>query len=177
MVCRHCIAAVLDLLNELGLEAKGVGLGFADIVYDELSGEQLERLDAGLANLGFERIVDPARRLVEVVKRTVLAHVNSDEPCPRNLSQCIEEAAGRDYRSVSRVFSATEGRTIEKYYIAAKIEKAKELLSYGESPTEIAYRLGYSTPAFLSRQFKQETGMTPSAYTASRRRRTPLSDI
>lgn len=55
--------------------------------------------------------------------------------------------------------------TIEKYFIQLKIEKIKELLVYDElSQAEIAYRLDYSSPAHLSNQFKQVTGMTPGAF-------------
>ena len=41
----------------------------------------------------------------------------------------------------------------------------KELIQYGElSVKEIAWRTGFSSVAHLSRQFKQLTGMTPTAY-------------
>ena len=49
--------------------------------------------------------------------------------------------------------------------IAQKIERAKELLDYGElSLGEIADRLDYSSPAHLSAQFKTLTGLTPRQY-------------
>jgi AraC-like DNA-binding protein len=58
-----------------------------------------------------------------------------------------------------------EGTTIEQYIIAQKIEKVKELLVYDElSLSEIAWRLGYSSVAHLSAQFKKVTGLTPSFY-------------
>ena len=61
-----------------------------------------------------------------------------------------------------------EDQTIEKYFIAQKIEKAKEMLTYGElNLSEIAYQLNYSSVAHLSAQFKKVTGITPSAYKAA----------
>jgi AraC-like DNA-binding protein len=58
-----------------------------------------------------------------------------------------------------------EGTTIEKYFIAQKIEKVKELLVYDElSLSEIADQLGYSSVAYLSSQFKKVTGLTPTYY-------------
>ncbi len=178
MVCRNCVRALERMLDEQGLNAIAVGLGFAEIGEGDLSGEQLARLDEGLARLGFERIVSSGERIAEAVKLEVIRHINSDEPCSMNLSHCIENALGQDYKTVSRIFSAVEGRTIEKYYITARIEKAKELLSYGDiTLTEIAYRLGYSSVAFLSRQFKQETGMTPTQYQKGCRDRRFLTDL
>ena len=71
------------------------------------------------------------------------------------------------------------GTTLEKYLIAQKIEYAKELLIYDElSLAEIADRLGYSSGAYLSAQFKSVTGMTPSHFRRLRiRSRRPLDRL
>ena len=61
--------------------------------------------------------------------------------------------------------------TIEKYYIMQRIERVKELLSYGEMTlNEIAVKLNYSSIAYLSAQFKTITGLTPSQYKADRQK-------
>jgi AraC-like DNA-binding protein len=72
-----------------------------------------------------------------------------------------------------------ENQTIEKYFIAQKIEKAKEMLTYGElTLSEIAYQLNYSSVAHLSAQFKKVTGITPSVYkTASTESRKTLDEV
>jgi AraC family transcriptional regulator len=58
-----------------------------------------------------------------------------------------------------------EGITIEQFFIQQKIEKVKEWLTYNElSLGEIAWKLGYSSVAHLSAQFKKVTGMTPSEF-------------
>jgi AraC-like DNA-binding protein len=63
------------------------------------------------------------------------------------------------------LFSSIEGKTIENYFILQKVEKIKELLVYDElSISEIAFKLGYSSTAHLSNQFKQITGLTPSYF-------------
>jgi AraC-like DNA-binding protein len=54
------------------------------------------------------------------------------------------------------LFSEVEGTTIEKYFIAQRIERVKELIVYDElSLSEIADQLGYSSVAYLSNQFKK----------------------
>ena len=46
-----------------------------------------------------------------------------------------------------------------------EIEKAKEVVEYNVlSFSEIAYRLGYKNLQHLSRQFKEQTGMSMSEY-------------
>ena len=58
-----------------------------------------------------------------------------------------------------------EGTTIEHYLILQKIERVKELIKYGElTLSEISYKLGYSSVAHLSNQFRKTTGMTPSQF-------------
>ena len=71
----------------------------------------------------------------------------------------------KDYSYLSGLFSEVEGITIEKYIINQKIEKVKELITYDElSVSEIAYKLGYSSVAHLSKQFKTHTGLNPSYF-------------
>lgn len=178
MVCNHCVEALSSALTQLGFNVEEAGLGYAVVSEDHLDAGQIQLIKDKLQEIGFELIEGQNRRTVELVKHEILRHINSTEPCPQTLSHCIAEATGQDYKTVSRLFSALEGRTIEKFYISAKIEKVKELLSYGDIPlAEIAYRLGYSSVAFLSRQFKQETGMPPSQYRESRHDRRSLAEI
>lgn len=178
MVCNHCVEALCNALTQSGFKVEEAGLGYAVLAEDELDKARIQVLRDTLREIGFELIEGQNRRTVELVKHEILRHINSPEPCPQTLSHCIAEATGQDYKTVSRIFSALEGRTIEKFYITAKIEKVKELLSYGDvTMAEIAYRLGYSSVAFLSRQFKQETGMPPSLYQKSRHDRRSLADI
>jgi AraC-like DNA-binding protein len=67
------------------------------------------------------------------------------------------------------LFSSVEGITIEQYIIRQKIERAKELLFYDEfNLSQIADRLGYSSVAHLSAQFKKVTGLTPTDLKKSR---------
>ncbi len=77
----------------------------------------------------------------------------------------MSNALHKDYSYISRLFSEVEGTTVEQYFILQKIEKVKELLVYGEENlSEISYRLGYSSVAHLSAQFKKITGFTPSQF-------------
>jgi AraC-like DNA-binding protein len=62
-------------------------------------------------------------------------------------------------------FSEVEGLTIEKHIINQKIAKVKVLIIYDElSLSEIAYNLGYSNVAHLTKQFKKVMGLSPSHF-------------
>ncbi len=43
----------------------------------------------------------------------------------KKLSAHLADALGHEYSKISKVFSITEGITIEKYFIKLKIEKVK----------------------------------------------------
>ena len=87
------------------------------------------------------------------------------ESTPLQLSDYLSCHLNKDYSTLSKLFSEVRGITIERFAILHRIEYAKELLCYSQFATsEIAYRLGYSSPAHLSSQFKQVTGMTPKVF-------------
>ena len=176
MVCNHCVSAVRQALTELGLNPLSVELGRAEIV-ENLTNERLDQLAARLEASGFELISDPIKDTVESVKREIIMMVRSDEPVPQKLSDYLSAKLNRDFRALSRIFSDTEGRTIENYLILQKIERVKELLLDGElNVSEIAYHTGYSSVAHLSRQFKEITGMTPSDFRRDGHR-LPLNEV
>lgn len=165
MVCRHCMRAVESILKKNGIENAEVMLGTVMIPDEEIGKISFERLDEDLEADGFERISDRNSMIVENIKKTIIRHVRIERDCPLNLSACLEKHMDITYDTASRIFSAHEGRTIEKYFIAQKIELVKELMGYNQmSISEIADLTGYSSVSHLSRQFKEVTGMTPSQY-------------
>ncbi|MCM1163470.1 MAG: helix-turn-helix domain-containing protein [Muribaculaceae bacterium] len=177
MVCNHCVEAVGRVLTEAGLTVKSVKLGEAEIE-ENLDDEALHMLDSLLAVQGFSRPLSPDEALVDRIKQAVIEHVRAADRCRLNLSACLEEHLNMPYDTLSRVFSAVEGRTVEKYQIGQRVEWVKELLGYGEmTVTEIADHTGYSSAAHLSRQFKAVTGLTPSQYQASASTRHPLNEV
>jgi len=89
----------------------------------------------------------------------------SDEPPSINFSMYLGKKLNYVYNYISNLFSEVKGITIEHYFIAHKIERAKELLIYNElNLNEIAYKLHYSSVAHLSKHFNKVTGLTPSFF-------------
>jgi len=165
MVCSRCITAVRNELGLLGHTVLEVTLGEAEIA-GEPSADQLKTLGTSLKKLGFELIGDRKSRIIGQVKNEIVYLVHhSGAVLNTNLSAWLAGKLRYDYTYLSNLFSEVEGTTIEKYYIAQRIEKVKELLVYDElSLAQIAHRLGYSSAAYLSAQFKKITGLTPTFY-------------
>ena len=163
MVCPRCISAVKSILVSEGFTVKSVTLGEVE-TKESLSDEERHSLAGKLRDIGFELLDDPRSQLVEQIRLTVLDWVRSEEERPR-LSDYLSCQLSKDYSALSKLFSEVKGVTIERFAIIHRIEYVKELLCYSQlSTSEIAYRLGYSSPAYLSSQFKQVTGMTPKVF-------------
>lgn len=180
MVCGRCIMVVRQELEKLGFQVLQLELGEANISEEQLSAEKLAALKTALSAAGFELIDDRKSRLIEQIKNLIVQTIHhSEEPPVLKYSELIGSHLLHDYAYLSKLFSETEGITIEQYIIRQKIEKVKELIAYDErSLTEIAYQLGYSSVAHLSAQFKSITGMTPTSFRKQhQKQRTPLDEV
>ena len=92
-----------------------------------------------------------------------------------NDSDYISKELGYEYTYLSNTFSEVKGITIQQFIILNKIERAKDMLLYGDhNLTEIANKLHYSSVAHLSSQFKKVTGLKSSFYKHLRSRRQEL---
>ena len=179
MVCNRCIIAVKHELNKLKLAAGAVTLGEV-LLIKEPTAKQLTQLRTSLAGLGFEVLDDSRKKLIEKIKNIIVEQVHYDNfDDKHNFSDIISKKLNKDYSYLSGLFSEVEGVTIEKYIINQKIEKVKELIIYNElNLSEIAFKLGYSSVAHLSAQFKKITGLTPSYFkTMGNKLRKPLDSV
>lgn len=179
MVCNRCIMVVQGEMEKLNLDVKNIKLG--EVTLDkELSNEDKKALDKKLTQLGFELIDDRKSRIIEQIKNIIIDLVHhQDNEMKSNLSDVLSTKLLHDYNYLSNLFSEVEGTTIEKYFIAQKIERVKELLVYDElSLSEIAFQLNYSSVAYLSNQFKKVTGLTPSHFKQIKEeKRKPLDKV
>ncbi|WP_270488316.1 helix-turn-helix transcriptional regulator [Butyricimonas synergistica] len=165
MVCNRCILVVTEMLKDLHLTPLKVELGMA-IVQEQLQPADRETIKAALEKYGFELIDDKRMRVIEQIRTAIIELVHyEDNTSKLKLSEYLKEKCHYDYSFLSKLFSEVNGISIEKYYIAQKVERIKELLVYDElSISEIANLLQYSSVAHLSTQFHNVTGMSPSQF-------------
>lgn len=165
MVSNRCKIAVREVLRKMGLHFVVVDLGEVEVM-EEISGESYEQLKAALLREGFELMDDRKAILIEKIKNVITDMIhNSDEEINMNYSDFIVAKLDYDYNYLSTLFSELKGITIQQFIIVHKIERAKELLLYGElNLTQISYKLHYSSVGHLSNQFKKVTGLSPSAF-------------
>lgn len=167
MVCDRCISAVREQFETLNFRVNNISLGTIE-VKPEPSEIELTQIDTALKILGFELIDKEKDKLIERIRNIIIEAIHhSDEKPPANFTEVLSDQLHRDYSYLSRLFSECENTTIEKFIIQQKIEKVKEFLQYGElNLNEIAWKMGYSSSAHLSNQFKVITGQSPSHFKA-----------
>ena len=140
---------VLMSVNKLLLENKSI----LSIILTDISTQKESRAEK------------KSELIVKIIN--VIAEMNfySDEKPKLNYSVYISKRLKHNYTYLANIFSAAKGLTIQQFIIIKRIEKAKELLLYGQfNLTEISYKLHYSSVAHLSGQFKKITGFSPSSY-------------
>jgi AraC family transcriptional regulator len=183
MVCNRCVTAVQHVFEKAGYHPQKISLGQVNLKEETLSEVKLKELDKELLALGFERIDDRKARIIEGIKNKIIQLIHHSKQVDRkyNWSKLLSDQLHFEYNYLSSLFSSIEGITLEQYIIRQKIEKAKELLFYDElNLSEIANRLGYSSVAHLSAQFKKVTGLTPSELKKNRemdKARKPLDGV
>lgn len=161
MVCARCKSTIVDLLKRYNFDIESIELGKV-VVKQELK-NNYEAIKTGLKDLGFELIEEESKVLIEKVKLVVIQCI-SENNVDHIISKITKEI-GKNDSAISKLFSKSEGITLEKYIINLKIEKVKEYIQLNQlNFSEIAYNLNYNTSSHLAKQFKSVTGMSMSDY-------------
>jgi AraC-like DNA-binding protein len=179
MVSSRCKKAVKEELKKLGLHFIIVELGEVEIM-ENISLLQREQLQTGLLEAGLQLMDDKRAVLIEKIKNVIIEMVHhSDELIRTNFSTFLSDKLNHDYTYLANLFSEVQGTTIEQFIISHKIERIKELITYGElNISEIAWKMNYSSVAHLSHQFKKATGLAPSHFRQLKeKKRNPIEDI
>jgi len=169
MVCPRCTSTVQSIFNSLNIDVQSIKLGEV-VIGSQLNKDLKLKLEVQLSEHGFELLEDHNSKIISQIKALIVDHVHHNVTDLKiNFSSFLSEKLNHEYSALSKLFSAVEGLTIERFILKQKIEKVKELLFYNElNLSEIAFRMNYSSSAHLSSQFKKETGMTPSAFKKTR---------
>ena len=94
----------------------------------------------------------------------VVAYINNHLDETLDLKTLTNEAALSDFH-FHRIFKALKGEAIGGYITRLRLEATARLLRYTAlTIEEIAFNIGYETPASLSKAFKKQYGISPTEY-------------
>jgi AraC-like DNA-binding protein len=178
MVSHRCILKVKEELSNLGIDFLEVNLGEVR-TSSIVEKEKINLLKEALLFSGLEIIEDKKAMMVEKVKACIVNYFKYDEQTPnRNFSDFVRDEMKLNYTYISNVFTERTGLSIARYLNLYRIEKAKELISYGEMNfSEIADHLGFSSISHFSNTFKKFNGNNPTAYKCGKRMRTKIEKL
>ncbi len=167
MVCSRCLKVIKQELQELGVTVLSLELGRLLVeAPKKTSNEIVEAVTTVLHANNFEIVQNEEEMLTERIKIILIEQL---QELPLHIkvktSELLASRLHKDYKTLSRLFSANQQTTIEKYFIKLKIEKVKELIQLKQhSFSDIGYLLDYSSVNHLSRQFKDVIGVSMTDY-------------
>ena len=153
MVCNRCLKVIKQELQELGVSILSLELGRLLVeATNETDDLILKNVTDVLNSNGFEIVQSESEMLVERIKIILIEQlVELPLHIKIKTSELLASTLHRDYKTLSKLFSANEKTTIEKYFIKLKIEKVKELIQLKQySFSDISYLLDYSSINHLS---------------------------
>lgn len=153
-----------EKLEGLGVKFNIVGFGEIEFL-ETLKPKKMDEITLLLNSYGIEVIENQKSILVQKIKDLITEMVVQENNLNVKSSVYLAEKLNHSYGYLSNLFSEVTYTSIENYIILQKIELAKQLIVNEKlSLTEIAYKLNYSSVAHLSTQFKNTTGITPTAF-------------
>ena len=143
------------------LPSASVGGGQLIRIYLEEFLIRLLRIGEQKNSSGASALRDPSENaLVNDIENYLMEHV-----CER---VTLEDISGRLHFGKSHlcdVFKKGTGQTIMQYHMKLKMDEAKRLLKENKmTVNKISEKLGFETPAYFSRAFSKQVGMSPRAY-------------
>jgi len=167
MVCNRCLKVITQELQKLDVTVLSLELGRLLVeAPKKTNNEILDVVTTVLHANDFEIVQNEEEMLTERIKIILIEQLH-ELPLHTKVktSELLAASLHKDYKTLSKLFSANEKTTIEKYFIKLKIEKVKELIQLKQhSFSEIGYLLDYSSVNHLSRQFKEVVGMSMTDY-------------
>jgi AraC-like DNA-binding protein len=160
-----CKKILEEKLNDCKI--KHIILGFGEVEFlEKVSNETMDLFSKSLNTYGIEIVENQKTILIQKIKDAIVDMVfNEDTSVNVKSSVYLAEKLNHSYGYLSNIFSEVTYTSIENFIIIQKIEYTKQLIINSQlSLTEIAFKLNYSSVAHLSSQFKNTTGITPSAF-------------
>tara|TARA_R110002033_G_scaffold2211_2_gene15594 strand:- start:772 stop:1353 length:582 start_codon:yes stop_codon:yes gene_type:complete len=167
MVCNRYLKVIMQELQELEVTVLSLELGRLLVeAPNKTDNEIINAVTTVLHANDFEIVQNEEEMLVERIKIILIEQL---QELPLHIkvktSELLASSLHREYKTLSKLFSANQQTTIEKYFIKLKIEKVKELIQLKQhSFSDIGYLLDYSSVNHLSRQFKEVIGVSMTDY-------------
>lgn len=166
-----CLLILKEQLERLNIKYQLLDLGEIKIS-NTISEKCFEELQTSLNKYSIFLLNDQKEQLIQKIKVTIIEMMAKKNIRSIKTSYYLSEKLNLTYGYISGFFSENTGSSIENFIIQQKIESAKKLIIQEElTLTKISYELNYCNVSHLSSQFKKVTGLTPSMFKRTARKR------
>lgn len=155
-----------EQLDKLRLDYSITSSGEFDLK-EPVPDDKLKELTFGLNKYGIEILENKKNILVQRIKDLIIEMVYLEDNLPpgSSISSYLTDKLDYGYGYIAHLFSNATFTSIENFIKLQKTERAKQLIINSDlNCSEIAWKLNYSSVAHFSSQFKNVTGLTPTAF-------------
>ena len=159
-------AFALDCIRRLHTELSGLSPGRLLLLEPLMTSAVVALARAGSATTaaGFDTV---DRQRMEALATLIAAHFRAHPPV-----QFYADAIGVSATHLNRLARAVTGLPVSGLVAHQLMEAARRDLIFTPTPVQsIAYSLGFSDPAYFSRFFRRQAGMSPATFRETERRR------
>lgn len=101
------------------------------------------------------------RKFLNKISKIVEEHHDKEELTIEELSQIVGLSRVHVYRKIKKL----TGMSVSEFVRSVKLRLSLDLLKKsGKSISEIAYEVGFSSPSYFTKSFKEQFGISPTEY-------------
>lgn len=101
------------------------------------------------------------RKFLNKISKIVEEHHDKEELSIEELSQIVGLSRVHVYRKIKKL----TGMSVSEFVRSVKLRRSLELIkNSGKSISEIAYEVGFSSPSYFTKSFKDQFGISPTEY-------------
>ncbi len=182
----HIPVILLTALTDQQQQVKGLETGANDYItkpfdFEVLSAKikSLLELESAMKSTYVKQInlTAPAVKIDssdEVLLQEIVLFLEQNIMNPQLSVEALSKQFGMSRSTLYTKLLQISGQTPVEYIRSFKLERAAQLLQKSNMTiAEIAYQVGFTTPNYFARSFKQKFNVLPSEYVAGRRRENP----
>ncbi|WP_240420692.1 response regulator [Paenibacillus periandrae] len=160
---REMMLEIAQLRERHDPEANSSGMPFRE---HQTLREELHNISTLVRETGeslfHDRYTLERKQYIEAARHFINDHLFEDVSLNR-----ISEQVSMSPAYFSKLFKLETGQSFTDYVLAAKLDRAEQMMREGKSVTDISEKLGYLNLSSFTRMFKKIKGVAPSHYNSS----------
>jgi len=106
-------------------------------------------------------LIDSDKKILANVIRVIGDNLSKEDLCVQDIANELGLSRSKLYRKIKTVTGISANEIIRK----TRLEKAKELLVITDMTIgEICYKVGFASPSYFTKRFKEHTNSIPKQY-------------